>query len=294
MRFVIKVKPQEDRLDKYLLTQLKNTSRNQINKLINDGSILVNSHPVDPDYHLRKDDKIDVNFPPPQLADIKPENIPLKFVYEDSAVVVIDKPAGLVVHPTSSHNSGTLVNGLLYHFKDLPEKDSLRPGIVHRLDKDTSGLLVVAKSEYSFEKLKEAFQNHEIQKSYFALVSGHLEHKEGTIRSKIDRHPKNPMKFTVSNDGKEAETFYKVAREFKDFSLLDLQPKTGRTHQLRVHLEAIGHPIAGDKLYGGKMILNRQFLHAYRLRFKSPTDGKELDFNSDLPPDLQAVLEKLT
>jgi 23S rRNA pseudouridine1911/1915/1917 synthase len=294
MRFVVKVKPQEDRLDKFLLTQLKDTSRNKIHKLLEDGNILVNSHPVDPDYRLHKDDKIDINVPPPQASDIQPENIPLKIVYEDSDLVVIDKPAGLVVHPTSGHIRGTLVNALLYHFKNLPDSGGLRPGIVHRLDKDTSGLMVVAKNEVSFEKLKEAFANHQIQKSYYALVSGHLDPKEGTIRAKIDRHPKNPMKFAVSAEGKEAETYYKVVTEFKDFSLLTLQPKTGRTHQLRVHLEAIRHPIAGDKLYGGKMILGRQFLHAYRLRLVSPSTKKELEFSSPLPADLQAALEKLT
>lgn len=294
MRIIVKVKPQEDRLDKYLLTQIKEISRNKIHHFIQNSFILVNSHAVDPDYHLKKGDKVDINLPFPAATEVKAEFIPLNIVYEDLDLVVIDKPAGLVVHPTVGHSSGTLVNALLFHWKNLPHQgESFRPGIVHRLDKDTSGLIIIAKNEKSLENLTEKFKNHQIKKSYYALVSGHMDPKEGTIKAKIDRHPKNPMKFTVSETGKDAETHYQVKEVYKDFSFLELHPKTGRTHQLRVHLAAVKHPIAGDKLYSGKMILNRQFLHAFNLEFLSPSTGKKLEFTSPLPPDLQATLDRL-
>ncbi len=295
MRIVIKIKPQEDRLDKYLQTQLKDLSRNKIHHHINDGHILVNSHAVDPDYTLRKDDKVDINLPPPSAVDIKPEDISLKIVYEDSDLVVIDKPAGLVVHPTVGHASGTLVNGLLFHWKKLPEAgESLRPGIVHRLDKDTSGLILVAKTQGSLANLKTQFENHLVKKTYLALVEGQMNPTEGTINAKIDRHPKNPMKFMVSPQGRDAQTYYKVLKETPKFSYLELKPKTGRTHQLRVHLSALGHPIVGDNLYGGKRLLKRQFLHATALEFTSPSSGEKLAFTSALPSDLQLFLDELT
>lgn len=294
MRVIIKVKPQVGRLDKYLLTQTGGLSRNKIHHLIENSNIVVNSHSVDPDYQLKKGDKLDINIPLPETGELKGENIPLKIVYEDPDLVVIDKQAGLVIHPTVGHTKGTLVNALLYHWQNLPDVgESFRPGIVHRLDKDTSGLIIVAKTGASLENLLEQFKKHQIKKSYYALVSGHLELKEGTIKAKIDRHPKNPMKFTVTGDGKEAETHYQVLKEYQDFSFLELNPKTGRTHQLRVHLEAIKHPIVGDKLYGGKMLMNRQFLHAFKLEFSSPSTGEKLQFSSPLPADLQAVLDKL-
>ena len=295
MRFTIKIKPQEHRLDKYLLTQVKDLSRHQLRKLIDSENILVNNHRIDPDYELKKGDKVAINLPVPEPTDLKAENIPLKIVYEDSDLVVIDKPYDLVVHPTTGHISGTLVNGLLYHWQKLPELGlSLRPGIVHRLDKDTSGLMVVAKTAASLSHLKDQFKNHLVQKTYLALVEGQMNPKEGTIKAKIARHPKNPLKFTVSPEGKEATTYYKVLEEKKDFSLLELRPQTGRTHQIRVHLAATHHPIVGDRLYGGKKVLKRQFLHASGLELISPSTGQRLIFNSPLPADLQPFLDRLT
>ena len=217
---------------------------------------------------------------------------------------MIDKPAGLVVHPTVGHPNGTLVNALLSHWNPPSLKlrrtslpglgENLRPGIVHRLDKDTSGLIVVAKTRDSLENLKTQFENHLVKKTYLALVEGQMNPLEGTINAKIDRHPKNPMKFMVSSGGKDSETHYKVLKETPKFSYLELKPKTGRTHQIRVHLSALGHPIVGDNLYGGKKLLRRQFLHATTLELTSPSSSEKLVFTSPLSSDLQLFLDELT
>jgi 23S rRNA pseudouridine1911/1915/1917 synthase len=197
-----------------------------------------------------------------------------------------------VVHPTLNHPSGTVVNALINHLK-VSELEGLRPGIVHRLDKNTSGLLVVGKTQESTEALKEQFKNRLVTKKYLALVGGVVEKETGTISKKIDRHPKFRSKFTVSDQGREATTEYKVLKRFKGATLLELKPLTGRTHQLRVHLSSIGHPIVGDKLYGGRMLLNRQFLHASFLSFSHPTTNVKLEFESKLPLDLESLLTKL-
>lgn len=286
------VKPQKDRLDQYVADSVKGLSRSKANKLIKSGNILVNKALLTPDYKVRKGDTVTVEVPLEPSVALRAENIPLKIVFEDEEILVIDKPFGLVVHPTADHPSGTLVNAVLSHLKEIDD-DSFRPGIVHRLDKDTSGLIVVAKTQASLENLKNQFKGRFVEKRYTALVGGVVAKEKGTIQGKIDRHPKFKQKFIVSETGKEATTEYKVQRRFEKFTLLELKPLTGRTHQLRVHLAHIGHPIIGDRLYGGRMLLPRQFLHASSLQIDHPQTGERLSFLSDLPSDLQKLLDKI-
>lgn len=291
-KIIIKVKPQIDRLDKFLAKELKDFSRSQIQNLIDKGLIRVNQEQVDSDYHLRKNDAITVQFPTPKPQEIKAENIPLDVVFEDKDILVINKPAGLVVHPSSDHPDHTLVNALLYREKDFFKLDeTLRPGIVHRLDKDTSGLLVIAKNQEALEFLKSQFKKGQVHKKYVSLVHGKTQKEFGEIDKAISRHPINRMKFAEDEKGRKSKTSYQVLKHFDKFTLLELSPKTGRTHQLRVHLSNIGHPIVGDKLYGGKMLLPRQFLHAAYLSFIHPQTKLRVKFEADLPPDLKKFLE---
>lgn len=288
----VAVKPQKDRLDQFVSDSIKSLSRSQAKKLIKEGYILINNHPVDPAYKVHKSDKISVELPVSKEVSLKPEDIKLDILFEDDDLLVINKPAGIVVHPTLDHPTGTIVNALLYHLPNLAD-ESLRPGIVHRLDKNTSGLLVIAKNEKSLENLKKQFKARTVSKEYLALVSGEVPKERGTIVGPIARHPKLKTKFIVDSSGKEAETEYRVLERFKNFSFLSLKPLTGRTHQLRVHLTHMGYPIVGDKLYGGKMLLNRQFLHAEKLSFKHPETKKQLTFESKLPKELEEFLAKL-
>lgn len=289
----VKVKPQKDRLDQFVSDSVKNLSRSAAKKLIKEGQILVNGQLSDPAYKVHKADTIKIELPPIKEVSLKAENIPLKILFEDESLLVVDKPAGLVTHPTLDHPSGTLVNAVLSHLGSL-KTDNLRPGIVHRLDKNTSGVVVVAKNQIALDKLKRQFQNRLVSKTYVALVMGKLEKERGVINEKIDRHPKFRSKFTVSETGREALTEYKVIQRFDKLTLLELKPLTGRTHQLRVHLSSIGHPVVGDKLYGGKMLLPRQFLHAKCLEFTHPLTGSRLVFESELPADLQNFLTKIS
>lgn len=289
----IEVKPRIDRLDQFAALSNKNLSRSKAKRLIEDGFIQVNNHKVENAYRVKKGDVVRIEIPASQEVPLKAEDIPLKIVYEDRDVLVIDKQAGLVVHPTLDHPTGTVVNAVLNHLGKFDEED-LRPGVVHRLDKNTSGLLVIAKNQEALESLKEQFAGREVEKTYLALVQGRVEKEIGSISSKIDRHPKFRSKFTVSETGKEAQTDYKVVERFSsNLTLLRLHPLTGRTHQLRVHLSSIGHAIIGDKLYGGKMLLNRQFLHAEKLVFNHPKTGKRISFETNLPEDLNSFLTKL-
>ncbi|HEY4695017.1 MAG TPA: RluA family pseudouridine synthase [Candidatus Nanoarchaeia archaeon] len=287
----IKIKPKVDRLDQVVSSLVKSLTRAKSKKLINEGHILVNDHQVEPSYRVGKGDRIKVEIPATPQISLKAQNIPLKIVYEDSDILVIDKPAGLVVHPTLDHPTGTLVNALLGHLKER-KKEDLRPGIVHRLDKDTSGLLVVGKTLSATENLKKQFKARTVTKKYIALASGEVEKETGLIDKKIARHPKFRSKFVAGGQGREAQTEYKVLRRFKSMTLLELKPLTGRTHQLRVHLTSIGYPIVGDKLYGGRALLDRQFLHASFLAFTHPATFVKLEFESKLPEDLATFLKK--
>lgn len=291
----IKVTPKLHRLDQFLAHEIKSLSRSQIKKLIKDEHIKVNDVPTSPNYKPLRNDVVTIEIPPPSVIEVRPEKLPLKIIYEDSDLIIIDKEAQIVTHPTLDHPKGTLVNALLYHFKNIPDKgESLRPGIVHRLDKGTSGLIVVAKNHRALESLKKQFKGKVVVKKYVCLVSGRIEKSAGMIDAPIARHPIKRNKFTVSKDGREAVSNYRLIRFVSNkFSLLEVEPKTGRTHQIRVHLSYIGHPIVGDKLYGGSMIGKRQFLHARFLEFTHPKTRKKVSFESKLPSDLQAVLDKI-
>lgn len=311
----IKVTPKLSRIDQYLAHEIKDLSRSRIKKLIEQENILLNNRATSPSHKPVKGDTITVELPPPKSTEVLPEDLPLKIVFEDRDIIVIDKEAGMVIHPTLDHPSGTLVNALLFHTKNMPKVgEDLRPGIVHRLDKGTSGLMVAAKNETSLEPLKKQFRDRVVIKKYICLVQGRMGKSTGTINAPIARHKRNRMKFTVDDTGKEAVTNYRLISRVGDtsassssasgrprrdwsrggYSLLEVEPKTGRTHQIRVHLSHVEHPIVGDKLYGGKAIGKRQFLHASYLEFTHPGTNKKISFESKLPDDLQTTLDKIS
>ena len=291
-RILIKVKPKIIRLDKYLVKILERISRSEIQKLIKNRQITVNKKPTEASYNLRKDDFLEITFPPPKR--IQPEKIPLRIIYEDNEILVINKDAGVVIYPTSEAQKGTLANAIAAHTNKILPGEKTRPGIVHRLDRGTSGVLVVAKTESALKFLQEQFKKRRVSKKYLCLVSGKLLPENREINLKIERDPFILKKWRVGGEGKEAETIYGVKQYFGDkYSLLEVEPKTGRTHQIRVHFSAIGHPIVGDKLYGGKPLLPRPFLHAAFLGFIHPKTLKYIEFNAPLPSDLENFLEKI-
>jgi len=283
-----------ERLDKYLAEQCQ-ISRSYAQKLINEGQVEVNGHAAKASQKLNAGDKVVANIPPPSPISLTPEAIPLKVIYEDNDLIVIDKPAGLVVHPAAGHRSGTLVNAILARCPDLGTiNGTIRPGIVHRLDKDTSGLMMVAKNEAAHASLSHQIKQRLIRKGYIALVLGHLSPEHGIIDAPIGRNPKDRKRMAIVSGGREARTEYKVIRYLDDYTLVEAMPETGRTHQIRVHFAAIGHPVFGDHVYGKRSaMLGRQFLHAHRLGFKLPSSGKFVEFKSELPPDLEEVLKQL-
>jgi 23S rRNA pseudouridine1911/1915/1917 synthase len=296
------------RLDAYLASQIQGWSRSRLQRLIDNEDVLVNGHAVKSSYKVAENDEIEVELTPPALTNFTPENIPLNIVFEDDDLIVINKPAGLVVHPAAGIQSGTLANALAYHFQQLSTRGgSIRPGIVHRLDKDTSGLLVAAKTEASHESLSDQFRAREVFKSYIALVYGVVKQQEGRIEQPIARDPRNRTRMAIVAGGRGALSLYKVRRSYNSFTLLDVEIKTGRTHQIRVHLAWLKHPVVGDELYAGGRDnnlqdvrlrahirkLNRQFLHAEHLRFSHPRTGEPMRFVAPLPPDLLALLEQL-
>ena len=290
----VSIKPRESRIDKFLTKKFKDLTRSQIKKLIKQGNILVNSQQVDPDYLIKKNDVVTTQIPPPKPLELKAEAIPLHVVYEDECILVIDKEAGIVTHPTMDHPTGTLVNALIHHIKNIPGfGQDLRPGIVHRLDKGTSGLMVVGKKQTCVENLKNQFRKRRVVKKYTLVVGGKVEPAVGSINKPIARHPKHRQKFAILEGGRESRTDYKVIETFRDkFTLLEACPKTGRTHQIRVHFSSLGHPLVGDKLYGGSQS-PRMFLHASYLEFDHPETGKRLNFESRLPGKLTGILGKI-
>jgi 23S rRNA pseudouridine1911/1915/1917 synthase len=285
----------EARLDKYVCTRHPELSRSQVQKLIVAGNITVNGRPAKPGHRLSPGDRIDITIPPTPPSALKPEAIPLKIIYEDDDLLVVDKPAGITVHPAPGHPEHTLVNAILAYFPHLADIGvSLRPGVVHRLDKDTSGVMLVAKNSAAQDYLARQFQSHSVTKAYLALVKGHLTPENGIIEADIGRDLRNRKKMAVVAHGREARTEYRVVKYIGNYTLLEVMPETGRTHQIRVHLAAIGFPVVGDKVYGVKSpYLARQFLHAARLGFKLPSTGKYVEFESTLPPDLQQALEDI-
>jgi len=259
------------------------------------GDVTVNGLPARPAARLKDGDLIVLYIPSPEPAVLVPEHIPFKVIYEDGDVAVIDKPAGLTVYPAPGHSSHTLANALLERYPDLAVfGPSLRPGIVHRLDKDTSGLMVIARNERSRQNLIEQFKSRSLKKCYLALVRGTLTPERGAIAAPIGRHPSNRKRMAILSRGREARTDYQVVRHFRGYTLVDACIQTGRTHQIRVHFAAIGHPVVGDQDYGTKSTLvGRQFLHAYLLEFNLPDDNQRRTFKSELPPDLETVLAAL-
>ncbi len=282
------------RLDKYL-AEHTDLSRAYIQQLIRDERVLIGGMKARPSRSVTINEKIVVNLPQPQSIAIQPENIPLSILYEDVDLLVIDKPAGMIVHPAAGIWSGTLVNAILAHCPDLAGiKGSLRPGIVHRLDKDTSGVIVAAKNDTAQLSLSNQIKNREVTKVYLALVKGHLVPAQGAIEGPIGRHPKDRKKMAIVSNGRESRTRYKVLEYYVDYTLLEIHMETGRTHQIRVHLSSIGFPVAGDSVYGGKTnLIKRQFLHAHRLGFRLPSNDQYSEFKSDLPGDLEEILKKL-
>jgi 23S rRNA pseudouridine1911/1915/1917 synthase len=285
----------EARLDKYVCTRHPELSRTQVQKLIAAGNITVNGQKAKPGHRLSPGDRIDVTVPPTPPQELKAEAIPLKIIYEDDDLLAVDKPAGLTVHPAPGHPGHTLVNAILAHFPHLADiGDSLRPGVVHRLDKDTSGVMLVAKNQAAQVNLSRQFKSHSVTKAYLALVKGKLEPESGIIEADIGRDPRNRKKMAVVAQGREARTEYRVIKYIGGYTLLEVMPETGRTHQIRVHLAAIGFPVLGDKVYGVKSkYLPRQFLHASRLGFRLPATGEYVEFESELPPDLEQALEDI-
>jgi 23S rRNA pseudouridine1911/1915/1917 synthase len=295
-----------ERLDAYLASQIEGWSRARLQRLIENEDVLVNGKVAKPSYKLRETDEIEVELIVPPTDVFTPENIPLDIVFEDDTLVVVNKPAGLVVHPAAGTPSGTLANALAYHFQQLPDR-GVRPGIVHRLDRDTSGLLVVAKTETALENLSDQFRDRTVYKSYVALVHGRMLSNTGKIDQPLARDRSNRTRMAVVRGGRNALTLYRVRQAFDRFTLLDVELKTGRTHQIRVHLAWLKHPVVGDETYGGGRdntiknprlrarirALNRQFLHAEKLGFKHPKTGEFVKFESSLPPELQDLLTQI-
>jgi 23S rRNA pseudouridine1911/1915/1917 synthase len=284
------------RLDKYVGERCPELSRTHAQQLIQDGFITVNGKTVKPSLKLNIGDKVAIVIPPEPPPHLEPENIPLKIVYEDADLLVVDKPAGLPVHPAPGHPSHTLINAILNYLPALgADADSLRPGIVHRLDKDTSGLLLVAKNRLAQANLSQQFKNRTVKKTYITLVRGKLTPERGTIEAAIGRDPSHRQRMAVVAKGREARTEYRVIRYIGGYSLLEIKPETGRTHQIRVHLAAIGFPVVGDATYGLKFPrLPRQFLHANKIAFRLPSTGAFVEFESPLPPDLEKILKEIT
>ena len=283
------------RLDRFISTRYPEYSRSYLQKLINEGHVTVNGKTTKPGIKLIINDRVEVYIPPLASSSLLPEAIPVKIVYEDDDLLVVDKPAGLTTHPSPGQTSHTLVNALLSYYPKLAEMgDSLRPGIVHRLDKDTSGLIIIAKNISTQLKLVNQFKNRSVHKTYLTLVKGHLTPETGIIEAPIGRDPADRKKMAVVTDGRPARSEYRIVKYLKGYTLVEVKPETGRTHQIRVHLAAIGYPIAGDRVYGVKMLfLKRQFLHAHRLAFNLPANDKRVEFKSELPEDLVQGLKSI-
>lgn len=286
---------QTGRIDKVLTSLEPEITRSQLKNLINDGHVTVNGQAVKPKYKVQAGDKISLVKSEPQSLELTPENIPLDIVYEDDDVIVVNKPQGMVVHPAPGHPDHTLVNALLYHSPLSTINGTFRPGIVHRIDKDTSGLLMVAKNDLAHQSLAEQLRNKTNKREYLALVYGQIKEDEGTIDAPLGRNPQDRKKQAVVKGGRHAVTHFKVMKRYDNFTLVKCILETGRTHQIRVHMKYIGHPLVGDPLYGPRKVIGKdgQFLHAALLGFKHPRTGKELVFEAPLPENFQKMLDKL-
>lgn len=296
-KFTVKEDESGKRLDAFLKEIFDDSSRTFLQGLITKGEVTVNEKAAKANYKVRCNDEIYVNIPEPVSMEILPEEMDLDIVYEDADVLVVNKPAGLVVHPAHGHYSGTLVNGLLAHCHDLSGINGvLRPGIVHRIDKDTSGLLMIAKNDEAHQSLAAQLKEHSVKRAYYALTHGVISEPEGLVDAPIGRHPTERKKMAVNLSGKEARTHYYVKERFGEYTLVECRLETGRTHQIRVHLAYIGHPLVGDELYCHRketLGFPGQALHAYKLGFTHPRTGKKMCFEAPLPVYFQESLDKL-
>lgn len=289
---------ENERIDVYISKQLEDMSRNSVQKLIYDENIKVNNKLIKSNYKIKINDEIDITLPEAEPLDIKAENINISIVYEDDDVAVINKPQGMVVHPAPGHYSGTLVNGLMYQLKNLSSINGiLRPGIVHRLDKNTSGLMIVAKNDKSHNYFADCLKEHSIYRIYYALVEGNVKEDTGVINAPLGRNEHDRKKRAVtSKNSKEAITNFWVLSRYKNYTLVKLKLETGRTHQIRVHMKYIGHPVVGDDVYGretNKFGLSGQLLHSKTLGFVHPSTKEYMEFDSELPCYFTEVLNKL-
>lgn len=296
-KFIVEEESVNKRLDVFIANRFQDKSRSYIQKIIEEGNVTVNEQPKKSNYKLRFNDEIVVGIPQVEELIIKGEDIRLNILYEDSDVIVIDKKQGMVVHPAPGNYNGTLVNALLYHCKDLSGINGVaRPGIVHRIDKDTSGVLVIAKNDRAHKKLAEQLKDHSMKREYIALVEGLIKKEEGTIDKPIARHPKDRLKMGIIEDGRRAVTHYEVIERFNKYTLIKCVLETGRTHQIRVHMAHIGYPLVGDPVYGfakQKFNLEGQMLHAKKLGFIHPSTEKYVEFESELPEYFKKVISKL-
>ncbi|MBV1816617.1 RluA family pseudouridine synthase [Anaerosalibacter bizertensis] len=298
---IIEIYVDEDkdiRIDSYLAEELKEISRSNIQKMIKEGLITVNGKKIKPRYLVRTGDYIEIKILEPKKINIPAENIPLNILYEDDDIAIIDKPQGMVVHPASGNYSGTLVNALLYHMDSLSTMGGQeRPGIVHRLDKDTSGLLIISKNDFSHSILVNEIKERRVKRIYYCLVYGNVKVDKGVINAPIGRDPVDRRRMTViDKNSKEAITHFKVLERFNRYTLLEVELETGRTHQIRVHMAYIGHPVVGDIVYSNKKSifgLKGQLLHAKRLSFYHPRKGDYLEFESELPNYFISILKKV-
>ncbi|MET0623766.1 MAG: RluA family pseudouridine synthase [Pyrinomonadaceae bacterium] len=296
------------RLDAFLAARVEGVSRSTLKRVIDDGEVLVGGRAAKPSHKLKAGERVEVELPAPPPSEIEPEEIPLDILHEDEEVVVVNKPSGLVVHPAAGVSGGTLANALAFHFARLaPGGGAMRPGLVHRLDRDTSGAIVVARTARAHENLSDQFRARTVFKSYVALVHGVTKEEKGKVEEPLARDPRNRTRMAVSRGGRAALSLWRVRRHYERMTLLDVQIKTGRTHQIRVHLAWLKHPVVGDESYGGgrdKTIadpvlrarvrgLGRQFLHAERLGFHHPSTGEWMSFTAPLPPELSDFLAAL-
>lgn len=299
LEFLVLKYDEDKRIDNFLNNNLEDVSRNRIQKLIEEKQVLVNNKSINKNYKTKENDKIIINIEEPKEIDILPENIPLNIVYEDEDVILINKPQDMVVHPANGHYSHTLVNALMYHCKDNLSgiNGVMRPGIVHRIDKDTSGILIVAKNDKAHQKLANQLEQHSMTRVYYAIVYNNLKNDKGIIDAPIGRHPIDRKKMAVTDkNSKRAVTHYEVLQRFNKYTFIKLKLETGRTHQIRVHMSYIGNPLLGDIVYGKEkqpFKLFGQVLHAKVLGFVHPTTNKYMEFETELPQYFKDILKKL-
>ena len=297
--FVVEEELSDIRIDKYLTAIIPNLSRTYIQKLLKEGYILVNNNICRANYIVQADDRILVSIPEPVSAQIEAENIPLDILYEDDDILIVNKPKNMVVHPAAGHNTGTLVNALMYHCKDHLSliNGVLRPGIVHRIDKDTTGALIVCKNDFSHNYIAEQLKKHSITRKYIGIIQGCLKEETGTIQAPIGRHPTNRKVMAVNyNNGKDAITHYKVLKHFQQYTLVEFQLETGRTHQIRVHMASIHHPLLGDSVYNHNKCpykLEGQCLHAKTIGFIHPTTKEYMEFEAPIPDYMKKLIDTI-